>query len=194
MSDPGFREINLSGKHVVFLFMALSVAAIGFFLLGVSVGKGITKPETASAQTTPTPTSPADPAATGVPDSTKPNPGELQALRTLQEKGTPLPSPSSTPSPTPDPPPPAASAKPSPSPAAAAKGTIYLVVDSFGSRDNANKRQAELKKKGFDDAVVFNAGTGRAPFKVRLGPYDAATATSMEARLRKEGYKPSRSR
>ena len=42
MSDSGFREIQLSGKQVVFLFMAGVVVAVGVFLLGVSVGRGVT--------------------------------------------------------------------------------------------------------------------------------------------------------
>jgi hypothetical protein len=102
MSDPGFREIHLSGKHVVFAFMAISVVAVGVFLLGVSVGKGITKPETAAAQTTPSPNgTDAGPEATS--ESTKPNKGELDYYRTLQEKGTPTPaaSPAATPAATP---------------------------------------------------------------------------------------------
>ena len=199
MSDPGFREIHLSGKHVVFLFMAGAVAAVGIFLLGVTVGKGITQPEPASSQAAASPTTSPDSTASGAPESTKPSPNELQAYRTLQEKGSPTPSPSpsqtpaaATPSPTPNPPPPAASPKPSPSPAAAktsAGGTLYVLVDSFSSARNANTRVAELKKKGFD-AVVFNDRTSKAPYKVRLGPYDKAAAEAMAERLRKEGYKP----
>ena len=35
MSEPGFREIQLNTKQVVFLFMACIVAAVAIFLLGV---------------------------------------------------------------------------------------------------------------------------------------------------------------
>ncbi len=42
MSEPGFREIQLNTKQVVFLFIAVVTAAVGIFLLGVSVGKGVT--------------------------------------------------------------------------------------------------------------------------------------------------------
>ena len=41
MSDQSFREIQLSGKQLVFLFMASVVLAVGVFLLGVSVGRGV---------------------------------------------------------------------------------------------------------------------------------------------------------
>ncbi len=38
MADQGFREIQLSGKQLVFLFIASAVLAVAVFLLGVSVG------------------------------------------------------------------------------------------------------------------------------------------------------------
>ena len=41
MSDQGFHEIQLSGKQLVFLFMAAVVLAVSIFLLGVSVGRGV---------------------------------------------------------------------------------------------------------------------------------------------------------
>jgi len=209
MSDPGFREIHLSGKHVVFSFMAISVVAVGVFLLGVSVGKGIAKPETAAAQATPSANG-TDAGPDATPESTKPNKGELDYYRTLQEKGTPTPAaspaatPSATPSATPAPPAQPASTKPSPtptpsaspSPAAkppAATGKPYFVlVDSFGQLKNANTRLAEVKKKGFEGATIYTAPTGAAPYKVRLGPFpDKAAVDAMVARLRKEGYRPS---
>jgi cell division septation protein DedD len=40
-TDDGFREVQLSGKQLVFLFMATTVVAIGIFLSGVFVGKGV---------------------------------------------------------------------------------------------------------------------------------------------------------
>jgi cell division septation protein DedD len=39
--DDGFHEIQLSGKQLVFLFMAASVVAGVIFLLGVFVGRGV---------------------------------------------------------------------------------------------------------------------------------------------------------
>lgn len=41
MADQNFREIQLSGKQLFFLFMASVVVAVGVFLLGVSVGRGV---------------------------------------------------------------------------------------------------------------------------------------------------------
>ena len=39
--DDGFHEIHLSGKQLVFLFMATTVVSVLIFLLGVMVGRGV---------------------------------------------------------------------------------------------------------------------------------------------------------
>ncbi|MEO8679430.1 MAG: SPOR domain-containing protein [Vicinamibacterales bacterium] len=39
--DEAFREIQLDGKHLVFLFMAVTVLAVVIFLCGVLVGRGV---------------------------------------------------------------------------------------------------------------------------------------------------------
>ena len=39
--DEPFREIQLDGKHLVFLFMAVTVLAVAIFLCGVLVGRGV---------------------------------------------------------------------------------------------------------------------------------------------------------
>ena len=65
MSDQGFREIQLSGKQLVFLFMATVVVAVTVFLLGVSVGRGVrqsTTPDLQAATEAATPTEQAAPA------------------------------------------------------------------------------------------------------------------------------------
>jgi hypothetical protein len=40
-SDDSFREIQLSGKQLVFLFMAVIVILVGVFLMGLQVGRGV---------------------------------------------------------------------------------------------------------------------------------------------------------
>jgi cell division septation protein DedD len=40
-ADDGFHEIQLSGKQLVFLFMATTVVSVVIFLLGVWVGRGV---------------------------------------------------------------------------------------------------------------------------------------------------------
>jgi cell division septation protein DedD len=39
--DDGFHEIQLNGKQLVFLFMAVTVVSVVIFLLGVLVGRGV---------------------------------------------------------------------------------------------------------------------------------------------------------
>jgi len=39
--DDGFREIQLNGKQLVFLFMAATVVSVVLFLCGVLVGRGV---------------------------------------------------------------------------------------------------------------------------------------------------------
>lgn len=41
IQDEGFREIQLSGKQLVFLFMAATVISVAIFLCGVLVGRGV---------------------------------------------------------------------------------------------------------------------------------------------------------
>ena len=41
MNDEGFREIQLNGKQLVFLFMAATVVSVVIFLCGVLVGRGV---------------------------------------------------------------------------------------------------------------------------------------------------------
>jgi DedD protein len=62
MSDEGVHEIQLNGKQLVFMFMAVTVVAVVIFLCGVMVGRGVRAPratELADAAIE----SPADPTA-----------------------------------------------------------------------------------------------------------------------------------
>jgi hypothetical protein len=53
VSDEGFREIQLNGKQLIFLFMAVTVVLVVTFLFGVLVGRGVREgggaPEIASS-------------------------------------------------------------------------------------------------------------------------------------------------
>ena len=40
-TDDGFHEIQLNGKQLVFLFMAVTVVSVVIFLCGVLVGRGV---------------------------------------------------------------------------------------------------------------------------------------------------------
>src|SRR5258708_591987 len=59
LADEGFHEIQLSGKQLVFLFMATTIVAVVIFLCGVQVGRNV-RPDRA-AEGNDTPASPATP-------------------------------------------------------------------------------------------------------------------------------------
>ena len=67
-TDDGFHEIQLNGKQLVFLFMAVTVVSVVIFLCGVLVGRGV---RTERASTEPaTTTAVAEPAAAPPPPAT----------------------------------------------------------------------------------------------------------------------------
>jgi cell division protein FtsN len=68
VADDGFHEIQLSGKQLVFLFMATTVVSIVIFLCGVLVGRG-GRPEPAQLEAIGTPVSDAGAPVTGTPDA-----------------------------------------------------------------------------------------------------------------------------
>ena len=205
MSEPGFREIQLNTKQVVFLLIAVVTAGIGIFLLGVSTGKGLAKDRPGEVVQAQDPAS--DVTAPGaMPPATSPKPDEFKYHNELQGRGT---KPESAPPTPPDAPPdltrtprptPAATAKPAqatptPSPAARtgapASGGYFVQVNSFGSRANADREVKQLKTKGIA-AFIYESPDPGPKFKVRVGPFaDAPAAQVMQARLRKEGFSPS---
>lgn len=75
MNDEGFREIQLNGKQLIFLFMAVTVVLVVTFLFGVLVGRGVregaattqiaTGGVTPDADVAPATDNPAPPAAGG---------------------------------------------------------------------------------------------------------------------------------
>ena len=84
MSDEGVHEIQLNGKQLVFMFMAVTVVAVVIFLCGVMVGRGVRAPRateladaaietpldpTASVATAPSST--AGPSSSAAPDPTQ---------------------------------------------------------------------------------------------------------------------------
>jgi cell division septation protein DedD len=65
-ADEGFHEIQLSGKQLVFLFMATTVISVVIFLCGVLVGRGVrgdtvTAAEATTASAQPSPSGAAPP-------------------------------------------------------------------------------------------------------------------------------------
>jgi hypothetical protein len=67
LSEDAFHEIHLSGKQLVFLFMATTVVSVVIFLLGVFVGRGVPAQRQSQELTDPAGTVAAAPAPEPVP-------------------------------------------------------------------------------------------------------------------------------
>ncbi|MBM3750852.1 MAG: SPOR domain-containing protein [Acidimicrobiia bacterium] len=188
MTDREFREIQLSGKQLVFLFISAVVAAVVIFLLGVAVGRDIrSAADTQSASATGTETVvPIDPQAQPVQD--------LAYHDLLTGSGAPAPTPPPDTGPPPTPPaettpPPAAQPEPAPT---AVTGDWFLQVGAYGGRQAADGVVGNLKKLNVPAFVLApGAGASDRLFRVRVGPYvTRAEADGVRARLAREGYTP----
>ncbi len=201
MSEQRYREIQLTAKQLVFLFMAAVVVAVSIFLLGVSVGRGVRGTSTqASVEPPAAPPGALEPPAS-MPPETKLTPADVSYHARLQERPADKPAapPSSEPVPAPvapargTPPAPASSeparaSAPAPAgPAAQTAGGWFVQTGAFSTRANADKHVAELKGKGHAAFVV----TPGQPFRVRIGPLARAAADRLAAQLQAEGLKPS---
>lgn len=185
MSDREFREIQLSGKQVVFLVMSVVVVAVVIFLLGVAVGRDMREsagpPLSAAVTDTPVAEAPAPAAAadfdyhdllTGA-AGTQPAPAR-------PEPADPVPAP------IPEPVPPPAAAPPAPE----ATGDWFLQVGAYSGRPAADNVVANLKKLSVPAFVLVpTAGSADQLFRVRVGPYATqAEAETVRTRLVREGF------
>jgi cell division protein FtsN len=207
MSETHFREIQLSGKQLVFLFMTSVVLAVGVFLLGVSVGRGV-RANTAGAaiesleQSTaveapaePPPEAELTPADTGYHDmlqgtttpQPEPEPSEPAAATAASGQAA-SPAPAAVVS---APPPPPAAPVVAPKPAPVVADGWFVQVGAFRSRENADRQVQQLVAKGYAASVAAGAAGGL--YRVRVGPFTArAEAERNAARLSsQEGIKSS---
>jgi len=210
MADEGFHEIQLSGKHLVALFMAATVVAVVIFLCGVIVGRDIYKQRVALAQAAtdtpvdpteearpprasePTPASSAPSAPTGASQEKLSYPDRLASNTPPAESLKPAPS-----APPPErvsPPPPVAS---SPVPARSAPtepaGAGFAVqVAAVAERDEADTIAKRLTGKGYPAYVMPPAAGAPRVFRVRVGKFkDRREAEQIAGRLqREEQFKP----
>lgn len=207
MTEPAFREIQLTRKQLVFLFMSTVVVLVVTFLLGVSVGQGVGPGQAIDAADA---GMPGDTMVATDPPATPPAPGELTYQRELQgpPAGTgaePPATPATTPEPAATPPPaatdpaarPVAPPPPAPDPTtrqattpatttpAATDGGWLIQVGVFGSRENADRLVATLKQRGHT-AFMTVVASSTAPYSVRVGPFaeraDAARAVPQVSR------------
>ena len=206
MADESFREIQLSGKQLIALFMAAAVVLIATFLSGVLVGRGVRSQQepviSANAEqasggaidpTASRPAPPPEPPVQQTPPSTPPP--QTDEAPALDARGQAPPPPIAAPAGT------GVDAKPKDAPAAVAApragepaGTGYfLKVVAYRQKAQADKLAASLSAKGYSAYVASVTGSkGTALYSVRVGAF--ATRKEAEAakqRLEQEDYKPS---
>lgn len=216
--DDAFREIQLSGKQLVFLFMAVVVIAVVIFLTGVQVGRGVRAERgglpagTQALAAAPGSEAPPPPASATSGSSTSPvTAGEklsyAERLGGTAPPADPLkaapPAPTSedtTPTPKPEAPP-AEPPRPAAAPAAAAlvaatgepSGTGFTIqVAALREREEADTIVKRLAGKGYPAYVLAPAKGAPAVYRVRVGKFkERREADTVAARLQKEEqFKP----
>ncbi|HUQ87645.1 MAG TPA: SPOR domain-containing protein [Vicinamibacterales bacterium] len=217
--EESFREIQLSGKALVFVFMAGVVILVTVFLMGLLVGRGVLATRgpagagaAAAAENEPAPppasaTSPssASPATAGEKLSYAERLGSAEPAKE-QLKAQPAPAASVTP-PTPkaesstsagvSPSRPevatAESRRSSPAADRAEAETGFAIqVAALREKDEADVIVKRLAGKGYPAYVVTPAKGAPSVFRVRVGKYkDRREADTVSARLQKEEqFKP----
>jgi DedD protein len=194
MSDQSSREIQLTGKQLIFLFMSAIVLLVVVFLLGVSVGRGVGSERLASgsAQGEPVPGDTMVPA--GAPAAAD-DPVELSYPTELTGRGaTPPAAPPTPPDEVPPITPPGVARgevvedvpQPPPTPPVSSDGWL-VQVGAYRSREGADRVVRELTAKGHKAYVLAAGGLNR----VRVGPFaDRAAADAAAAEIRRMGHNP----
>jgi cell division septation protein DedD len=205
LGDDGFHEIHLSGKQLVFLFMATTVVSIVIFLCGVQVGRAVPIERSQDQLTDPTTVASGAPAATppaadaGPPADEPPAPpaeaDELSYKKRLEGEATAKESLKPAPEqPAPTPPParpqtPPAAAPPAASPTVtgtAQPGTWVLQVHALRDAKVANGIVQRLTKKGYP-AFLVASGAPTSMYRVFVGRYkDRDEAERVAQRLKKD--------
>ena len=206
-AEDGFHEIQLSGKQLVFLFMATTIVAVAIFLCGVQVGRGVRterpvagdagEPIAAAPAAASTPSQPV--ASSGPPAAEPPAPpkdDDLTYAKRLQSDSTPTEKLKPA-----DPPPaapaPARAATPTPQKAAPAAasgrpGNWIVQVISLQDRAAAGNFAKRLADKGYPAFVLDPAAGAPRIYRVQVGGYaDKGDAEQASRRLeREEQLKP----
>jgi cell division septation protein DedD len=197
-AEDGFHEIQLSGKQLVFLFMATTVVLVVTFLCGVLVGRGVqseagaeppSEPVISEANTPPPIPAEPPPAGTEAPvdnptyhtELQKPGPPTAE-LKPETKPAKPTTEPEPAPQELSRPEDPSSSA-----PTSGLPGTWFLQVTALKNRPAAAKMVETLRAKGYP-AYLENPAAGAPPiYRVRVGRYkDRAEAERVARRLQKE--------
>jgi cell division septation protein DedD len=185
--DDSFREIQLSGKQLVFLFMAVIVILVGVFLMGLQVGRGVLMARgVAGAESTvaanetepPPPPASASPASSAAPATAGEKLSYAERLGSAEPPKESL-KPSSTPpatpptpkseSPVPEAPKPAAAtpAPKSPAPKTAAPASTPVVKSAEPAGPGFAVQVAALREADEAEAIVKRlAGKGYPAYVV----------------------------
>lgn len=211
--DDAFREIQLNGKQLVFMAMAFVVIAVGIFLMGVQVGRGVRGerglPEGADvvAAATPEAEPPLPPASGTQGSSDTPvtageklsyaerltgNEAAADSLTKTPEPPAEAPAPKAeTPAPEPT------AATPAPAPAAPAANEppgngFAIQVAALRERSEADTIVKRLAGKGYPAYVLAPAKGAPSVYRVRVGKFkERREADTVAARLQKEEqFKP----
>lgn len=204
--DDGFHEIQLNGKQLVFLFMAVTVVSVVIFLCGVLVGRGVRLERgditadggVATPAGDVVPPVPAD--ATGNANQPTAGVGDLSYPERLEPRTAPeerlaasTPPPVRSEPPAEAPPEVTPPAAPAPATAAASAPSeprgpgVAVQVSAFRERREADALANRLIGKGFTAYVVEPAAGAPALYRVRVGKFkDRAEAAKAADRLKKE--------
>ena len=209
--DEGFREIQLNGKQLVFLFMAATVVSVVIFLCGVLVGRGVrlergtvadVAPLTSVAETTPPQSTPAPAPTPAGSDPTVATPppavDELSYFNRLDKGKAPVeqlkPAPDkAAPSVEKPAPPAAAKAPPAEAMAPEPSGQGFAVqIAALNVRSEAEAIAKRLASKGYAAYVLSPANGTPAVYRVRVGKFPTRReAETVAGRLQKEEqFKP----
>ena len=217
MSDDGFHEIQLSGKQLVFLFMATTVVSVVIFLCGVLVGRGVRADQTPLSAFVGLGTDalgdllPGGEEVEGVAGDAANSVDDAESLTYFERLEGDAPVVEELPVADADPPPifeplPVAVAQPAPEVVTTTSSTSARVVpegsavDGFTvqvaalrGREDAQAIRDQLTGKGYPAYVLEPApGAPAAVFRVRVGRYeDRAEAEIVRGRLEtEEQFKP----
>jgi len=197
--EDGFREIQLSGKQLVFVGMAGFVIAVGIFLMGVQVGRGVLAqrglPEASDTSAFAREAEPPPPPASVTQDSTPVTAGEK--LSYAERLSSPEPPAERLKRVAEAPPPRTPKAETAPQPSAQASrqpagSGFEIQVGALRDRGDADGIVKRLVAKGYPAYVVPPAKGTPAPYRVRVGKFkERREADTVAAKLQKEEqFKP----
>ncbi len=217
IADDAFHEIQLSGKQLVFLFMATTIVAVVIFLCGVQVGRGVRIQRTSDAgdqiaAVTPQPVTRAaetpaaapttEPPPAEPPAPAKETPEDLSYAKRLQSDATPTEKvkPHEAAAVKSEPPPAhvappketAARTASAAAPTAGRPGVWVVQVHALKDQTAAAALAQRLSSKGYPAFVLGPSPGAPAIYRVQVGRFnDRKEAEQVARRLEKEEqFKP----